>query len=69
MGKQLTHMVFCQPFVVIQTCQNTVINLLNLKFSMFLYSHQHVINFCLLFVVLSPLVVFVLFHHLIHKNA
>jgi len=47
LAENLTHMVFRQPFVI-QTCYNTIINLLKLKFLMFLYSRQHEINFCCL---------------------
>jgi len=43
----LTQVVYRQP-LVIHTCYYTVINLLNLRFLIFLYCHQHEINFCLL---------------------
>jgi len=45
------------------------ISLLNLKFLMLLYSHQHVINFCTWILLFFLFAAYVLFYDLSHKNS
>ena len=52
--ENLIHAIFRQPFVI-QTCWNTIINLLNLEFLMFLYFHKREINFWSLMLLFFPL--------------
>jgi len=57
---QLTHKVFCDSNTLVHN------HLLNMKFLMFLYFHQHAIDFCSL-MSLFFLPVIVLFSDLSHK--
>ena len=67
LAEKLIHMVVRQPFVI-QHVKTRSLTCENLKFLMFLYSHQMKL-FLPFYVVVFPLDAFMLLHGLSHKNA